>query len=177
MRVVCPHVVAGPGVPRGLSRLCEQALARFAPDTEMIDLGSRHDAYRVLLEELWAAGEAFLIVEQDIEIHEAVVPELEGCPEPWCLFGYNIGWPPAPVELALGCTRFSAVLLFEMPGVIAGLPVRDWRRLDCELHPVLRAAGYVPHVHHPPVFHHHRYPEPNGWGGCACGREGCDDGV
>lgn len=139
----------------------------------MIDLGTRHDAYRDLLAELWAEGESFLIVEQDIEIHEAVIPGLERCQEPWCLHAYNIGWPPALVGSALGCVRFSDRLLSEFPGAIAGLPVRGWQQLDSAIYPRLREAGYRPHVHEPPVAHHHRYPAPGG-SRCACEEDDCD---
>ena len=171
--MVCPYVTVGPSIARGLSPLCERALSRYAPDAELIDLGTRHDAYRELLEELWQDGESFLIVEQDVEIHEAVIPELGACQEPWCLYAYNIGWPPAPVRSALGCVRFSAHLLAEYPNAIADLPVRGWNQLDSMIYPRLREAGFRPHEHEPLVAHHHRYPAPGGKR-CACGEEDCD---
>jgi hypothetical protein len=175
VRVVCPYVLAGePGVERGLHPLCEQALARFAPDAEMHYLGTRPDAYRELLEECWAQGESFLLVEHDIEIHERVVSELQACQEPWCAFPYAIGAPGGDlIDSSLGATRFSAALLEALPGLIGSLPVRDWRRLDCEIAPRLRSAGFAPHVHSPPVSHHHVYPAPGRPDGewCACGTE------
>lgn len=173
MRVVCPYVTLGGKIRRGLHPLCEQALARFAPDAELIDLGDRFDAYRLLLEELWRDGESFLLVEQDIELHEAVIPELGACQEPWCLYAYNIGWPPAPVRSALGCVRFSSRLLAEFQDAIVGLPVRGWNQLDASLYPRLRDAGFRPHEHEPLVAHHHVYPAPGGHR-CACGEEDCD---
>lgn len=49
-----------------------------------------------------------LIVEQDNVIHETVIPQLEACPEPWCVFPYR---HPSSGEgnwlvTGLGCTRF-----------------------------------------------------------------------
>lgn len=136
----------------------------FAPGCERVDVSGAVDAYRLLLERLWADGEAFLIIEHDIEIHRWVVPELESCPEDWCLFPYGLvgGYL---VEGSLGCTRFSAALIQAEPGLIGSLPTRDWRRLDCELLGKLRQVGREPHVHQPPVLHHHTY----GAQGCACG--------
>lgn len=176
LRIICPFVHGDePGVERGLHPLTEQALARYAPDAEMHYVGTRHDAYRELLEEAWAARESFLVVEHDIEIRAGLVEELDACPEPWCAAPYVVGSDPNGfIESSLGCTRFSAELLRDAPQIISGLPVRDWRRLDCEISPRLRTAGYEPHVHLPAVLHHHRYPAgvPGGWR-CACG-EDCD---
>lgn len=171
MRIVCPYVSGNePGVERGLHPRCEQALARYAPEAEMFYLGNRPDAYHDLLVELWAADEAFLLVEHDIEIHERVVPEMEACSEPWCTWPYGIGWPPRPVDSALGCTRFSADLITAVPDLMSSLPVRDWRRQDCEINPRLRREGFAPHVHVPEVKHHHAYPAPGGTR-CACGED------
>lgn len=170
MRVIVPYTVPGPRIERGLHPLCEAALAKRAPQAEMFDLGERHDAYRELLEECWADGRAFLLIEHDIEIRAGVVEELEACPEPWCSFAYAIGWPPGLIDSSLGCTRFSAELLAATPSLISDLPVRDWRRLDCEINPRLRTAGYAPHVHEPAVKHHHAYPAPGGFR-CACGED------
>lgn len=171
MRVIVPYTIAGePGVERGLHATCEQALSRFAPDAEMIYLGTRPDAYHDLLEELWAAGQSFLLIEHDIEIHQHVLTEAEACPEPYCSWPYGIGYPADPVTVALGCTRFSAEIIDAVPDLMSMLPVRDWRRQDCEIAPRLKAAGFEPHVHDPPVLHHHAYPAPGGER-CACGAE------
>lgn len=143
-----------------------EALRRHAPGAEVIHLGLAHDAYYRLLTELWEAGEGFLIVEHDVEIHAGVIPGMERCENDWCLHGYfGAGLPPQLLTGSLGCTRFSAGLLARHPAFMAGLPVRDWRRLDCEIHPRLVALGEKPCVHEPPVDHHHVYA-----GVCACGR-------
>jgi hypothetical protein len=175
VRVICPFVRGDePGVRRGLHPLTEQSLAKYAPDAEMHYVGTRHDAYRELLEEVWRDGESFLVVEHDIELSEGLVEGFAACSEPWCAAKYVVGSDPNGfIETSLGCTRFSAELLAAVPNAISGLPVRDWRRIDCELSPRLRGAGYAPHVHSPPVRHHHTYPAPGGHR-CACGEEDCD---
>jgi hypothetical protein len=176
MRVICPYVTAGePGIERGLHPLCEQALAKFAPDAELLYLGTTPTAYYDLLGELWAAGQSFLLVEHDIELRAGLVEELETCPEPWCAAPYVVGSSrDGFIESSLGCTRFTAEIMRAVPDLISSLPVRDWRRLDCEISPRLRTAGFEPHVHHPAVKHHHVYPRlPRDGGGmwCACGTE------
>ena len=160
MRTVCPYTQLQP--------LAERALARFAPDADCVYLGvTSLTAYHGWLCEMWAAGEGFLLVEHDTEIHATVLPELTACPEPWCLFPYN--GPGAPesdrlLQGALGCTRFSTALLQAQPGFMASIPTRNWQRMDCEILPRLRTLGYEPHIHMPPVLHHHIYD-----GLCACG--------
>lgn len=132
-----------------------------------MDLGPGHDAYYRLLCRLWVAAESFLVVEHDVEIHAGVIPGLEACGCDWGLYPYpGAGQPPQLLTSSLGCTRFSAGLLARHPQFMAALPVRDWRRLDCEIHPRLVALGEKPCVHEPPVDHHHAYHSQ----GCACGR-------
>jgi hypothetical protein len=129
-----------------------------------------------LLLQLWAAGEPFLLIEHDIEIHERVVRSLRYCPRPWCAFpysgpGFHSNGDPMLRE-SLGCTRFSAKLMRDEPDLLAvaaamsqGLAAGDWRRMDASISPTLKQRGYVVHVHAPPVLHHHLYPNE----GCACG--------
>ena len=148
--------------------LALSALHRHAPQAEIVDLGGEHDAYYRLLRSLWEAGESFLIVEHDIEIHAGVIPGMLACAGDWCVFGYyGAGTPPEPLEHSLGCTRFAAPLLARQPGLMASLPVRDWRRLDCEMFPALLTAGERRCVHQPMVDHHHVYPGM----ACSCGKE------
>lgn len=161
MRVVVPFVALHPWAAG--------ALDAHVPEAERVRLSPRSEgAYYELLRSLWRAGDAFLVVEQDVEVHAEVVPSLERCSSPWCVFPYAgpgpAGAANAPLTRSLGCTRFSASLLGAEPSVMDELPVRSWRRLDCELAPALMRRGYAPHVHRPPVRHHHVY-----YGLCACG--------
>lgn len=156
MKVVCPHTEL-------LHPLTVGALAIWAPHAEFVELGRRTDAYWELLDGLWAAGDAFVVVEHDIEIHDQVLPEFEACPEPWCVFPYR-GPGEVILDQSLGCTRFSAELLEREAGLFRstadfsdGLSPKDWRRIDSILLGFLRQAGYVPHIHGPNVTHHHPY--------------------
>ncbi len=160
MRVVCPYVE-----PK-LHPLTLAALKRYAPDADLVDLGLAWDAYYLFLAQLWDEGEGFLIVEEDIEIHADVIPQLEACPEPWCLFGFP-GAGGALLHGSLGCTRFSTELIAAVPDLMSKLPVRDWKRLDSEILPALLKRGYEQHIHEPPVPHHHYRPERRL---CDCGQ-------
>lgn len=157
MRVVVPYTSIHP--------LAKAALVRHAPDAVAYDMASAHDAYYRLLTGLWGGGKSFLVVEHDVEIHADVIPQLEACGEGWCLFPYS-----APngglFSQSLGCTRFGSQLLRAEPEFMVELPVRDWRRLDCEMYPRLTARGHAPHVHFPPCRHHHVRD-----GVCDCGEE------
>ena len=152
MRVVCCYVEGK------LHPLTLAALQKYAPDADLVDLGLAWDAYYLFLAQLWEEGEGFLIVEEDIELHADVIPQLEACPEPWCLFGFP-GAGGALLRGSLGCTRFSTELLVAHPDLMAKLPVRDWKRLDSEILPALTKLGYTQHIHEPPVPHHHYRPE------------------
>lgn len=159
--MLVPHVDLHP--------LAREGLLRHAPDAELVRLSRAHDAYYAFLAEEWASGVGFLNVEQDIELHADVLPQLEACDEPYCVFPYSgplpIGPPGDPLLYnSLGCTRFSTDLLLTHPNLVAELPVRDWRRLDCHIWPALHAAGHAPHFHWPVVKHHHVYSN-----GCSCG--------
>ena len=130
-------------------------------------MGGSPYAYAELLARLWAEGDGFVVVEHDIEIHGDVLPGFAACGEPWCVFPY-----PGPgdhagnrlLDHALGCTRFGASLLKAEPGVPPG-PGSHWGSLDARLYHVLVGRGYRPHVHLPPVVHHHERD-----GRCDCGQ-------
>ncbi|MHB8490616.1 MAG: hypothetical protein ACYDA6_00155 [Solirubrobacteraceae bacterium] len=167
MRVVLAYTAVHP--------LTQASLERYAPGHEAFYVGHNAKAYCALLCDLWAAGDGFLLVEHDIELHDRVLPELQACPEPWCTFPYpGAGWAQTGDPLlydSLGCTRFSSALLAAEPDVMAeaarasgGLEPGDWRHMDVSLNPRLRWRGYEPHVHWPAVAHHHAYID-----GCACG--------
>jgi hypothetical protein len=137
------------------------SVALYAPTAELIELSRADDAYYKVLAGLWEAGEGFLVIEQDIEVHAEVVPYLEACGERWCVYPY-----PGPAGAygdpltyySLGCTKFSAELLAEAPSLMADLESHDWRRLDALMLPLLREAAGQPHWHSPPVNHHHVRP-------------------
>ena len=134
-----------------------------------MELEPHQEAYYWFLTEMWAAGESFLNIEQDIEIHESVVSQMEACDEPWCVFPYggaDFVRGGGRLRYSLGCTKFSADLMEDIPDLMSALPVKHWRRLDVEIMPVLIRAAYTTHVHQPPVVQHHVYYER-----CACLRK------
>jgi hypothetical protein len=53
----------------------------------------------------WESGGDLIVIEQDIGIHEGVIPEFSACPEPWCAFQVNIAGGLS--ARGLGCTKFS----------------------------------------------------------------------
>lgn len=160
MKVVVPYVDLHP--------LTLAALQRYAPDADLADIGKAYDAFWRFLAQLWDEGEGFLLVEHDIEIHAEVIPQLEGCPESWCVFPFP-GAGGALLYGSLGCTRFSTELIAKVPNLMKDLCVRDWRRLDSEITPALERAGCTRHYHEPPVPHHHYRPERHQ---CDCGASG-----
>lgn len=165
MKVACPYTTLHP--------LVDQALRNFAPDAERYQLGRHADAYYAYFLAIWAQGEGFLNVEHDVEIYPEVIPQLEACPEDWCVFPYMGGLTPGSpgdghIYGGLGCTRFSTKLIQANPTLIQTLPVRNWQNLDSHILPALLGLGYERHYHEPPVLHHHIYSQgKNSW--CACG--------
>lgn len=158
MRVVVPHVTGM------LHPVAARSLNRHLPGHERVRLRSDEpDAHWRLLTALWATGDGFLVVEQDVGVNATVPAGLE-CEHPWCVWPYR-GPGRVMLTASLGCTRFSAALLAAEPDLLEavgridgdGLPARDWRRLDVRLADTLRARGHAPHQH-PPVAHYHRYP-------------------
>lgn len=158
MRVIFPY--AGNPVAEVMA-----AAHNYAPDAEYHDVGGDRTAYWELLRQVWADGEAFTVIEHDIEIREDVLPSLETCKRPWCGFSYQLD---TCVMAALGCTRFSAALVRAHPHVLeqAGelsdsvLGVKDWHRLDTSIAQILMqrcSRRYKQHVHTPPVAHHKDY--------------------
>ena len=171
LKVVVPYV--------NLHPLALKGLQEHAPDADLVDLGPGSDRYYLYLCGLWREGESFLIVEQDIEIHGDVLPQLEQCPEPWCIFPYPgprpaRGWSQNPdndpnahlLYRSLGCTRFSSELMGKFPGFMNGLPCHDWRRLDAVIHPRLEAQRFKAHIHWPQVLQHHVWENK-----CCCEQE------
>jgi len=114
-------------------------------DARLVRMSSDEDYWR-LLASLW--GQEFCIVEHDIVVHAGVFSSFAQCDNGWCLFPYT---GPGGVLLtkSLGCTRFRALCELDF-----STPVR-WDRLDAWLYDALRARGYTPCVHNPPVRHLH----------------------
>lgn len=171
MRVVCPWTQ--------LHERTRASLALYAPQAEMVELGTDLDCYWELLAQLWEVGEAFCVVEHDIEVGPETLQEFAVCPEWWCVAPYNGARSLVPphertlLRRSLGCARFDAELLATHPGIMQQVgqiddaypPIvrRDYRRLDARLSSVLEGLEFEAHQH-APVLHHHVYED----GQCAC---------
>ena len=149
--------------------------ARMAavPGVEMVDVSADDFAYWRALEERWTGDCDLLVVEQDMVIHDQVIPQLEACPGDWCTFGYPIFNSAQRLIQGLGCTRFSAALQRKVPAAefaadgalrhitepgLSGVP---WQFLDLVIAERLRVGhGLRPCVHAPDVEHRHDYSGP-----------------
>lgn len=83
-------------------------LNEHAPDAKKIWTGPDSQGYwRQLAYEWENPNDDLLVIEQDVGIHERVIPEMESCKEPWCAFQSRVGGLTAR---GLGCTKFSREL-------------------------------------------------------------------
>lgn len=115
---------------------------------------------------LWAAEPAadLVCIEQDVAIHDQVIPQFAACPQPWCSFGWLVG-PGQHSYWWLGCTKFSAELqrnvnLSAVRGHTADICMQCTeftpchRHLDVILTAVGEHLGYErPCIHEPDVRH------------------------
>src|SRR5580698_1326044 len=154
-------------VPANLWPSCRRALARYAPDAVVIPCAVEdNNAWWREISARWTGVEGLLLIEQDIRIHADVIPQLEACPEPWCVFPF-----PRPEahyllqDRGIACTRFSAefqrlVTVAEIEAVpgscweCRGVDRKCWRHVDGRIKAAAEAAGFAePHLHWPPVIH------------------------
>lgn len=137
-------------------------VAAAAPEgTVWVDVSSGNLAYFESLGDIWAAGEQFATIEHDILVRPDIVEAFEECPEPWCVFGYTEFCHEACMENwrnELGCTRFRAEAMREVPDAVSSIPdgqLRDWHQVCDGLGNNLRAAGLTHHWHRPHAVHDH----------------------
>jgi hypothetical protein len=139
------------------SLLALESVRRFAPETEIVDVSSDDLAYYRLARSLWAVGEDFGFIEQDVVIRSGTISSFE-CPAWWCAFGYT-ETARGPVNGYWGCVRFRSELMAEVPGLFE-TPVdersgegRTWQRLAATFATVLGRDGYRAHRHEPGLVH------------------------
>ncbi len=143
----------------------QEAFARHAPRGETVvispfALGAYHEA----VAERWGAGSDLLVVEQDVTLHEQVLPQLEACGEDWCVFPYR--HPDngnSFLTAALGCTRFSrrfqAAVPIEAVGSVYGYcnlckgQPGCWVHLEGRISDAGLAADFTRHIHWPSAGH------------------------
>lgn len=127
------------------------SLAILAPSAELIDVSGSPYAYWEQISKRWNGVSDLIVVEQDIEIHPGVIPGFADCPEPWCVYPYQIHSRGTLIDFGLGCVCFSA----EVQQMIDPKGIRsDWRHLDCKISWAMNAARIVQCVHWPGVQHH-----------------------
>jgi hypothetical protein len=157
-----------PALPDRLHPRVVPALLEQGHRVEVVPLGPGEEYFELFVE-LWRAGDDFALVEHDVEVHAGVLAELEACEHSWCGHSYTVFWGDLWDRYGvpgLGCTRFRAELLAELPEVpdlVAvyeepNHPPRHWMTLDAAVAQVLRGPfRQVPHRHRPNVAHHHVY--------------------
>lgn len=151
MRLILPWTYVEPRV--------DSAIAATGWKREAPYVGLSDRAYFDLLASLWAAGDSFIICEQDIVPHPTAFDDLANCRHDWCAFPYEyVGHK----TYGLGLVKFSAELIARHPDAMERVAVmrdpthepRHWCRLDAWLQGViLPLAGEVPHGHEPMVKH------------------------
>ncbi len=143
----------------------ERLLGEHAPGYERAEIDPADmSAYWRLLAEAWGDPGELIVIEHDIGVGPDVIPGFAACSQPYCTHAYPID---GHIAACLGCTRFSAALKAAEPDLLvevgedgsAGLPARDWRRLDVRILDALRKRGYAQHRHLPDVLHYHKYAE------------------
>ena len=153
--------------PDGLHPETAECVANLLPGAERVDVSGDTFAYWRAVEERWTGDDDLMVIEQDIVIHDQVLPQFGECPGDWCTFAYPIFNSGQRLIQGLGCARFSAALQRKVPaaefltdGRIAhpdgeGVP---WEFLDLVIANRLRTGhGLKPHVHEPDVTHLHDY--------------------
>lgn len=148
-----------------------RTVAGSPPGTVWVNVSQSPLAYWGALRSWWAKGNDFATFEHDVILRPDVVEAFDSCSEPWCVFGYADICHPHCMEAwrnELGCTRFRAELMAEVPGALDGVPIGnnglpvpagwDWHNACDGLGNHLREAGYTHHWHYPAVEHHHRLP-------------------
>lgn len=171
LRVVCFYTDLFPATKATLPPATEMAWCDRADDLD----------YWHQLTARWDGRADLVVIEQDMELHDQVIPQFRECRSDWCTFPYlphAFGNPREDIAgyaerlaaagaltASLGCARFSA-------GLQRRFPLADVRWVDHKYNPApaaepgymlcdawisstLAGAGLRPCVHEPPVVNHH----------------------
>jgi len=156
-------------VATALHPQARQSFRKHAPLGEVVQADAADwRAYWRVIAARWGRGDDLLIVEHDVILHEAVLPQLESCLEPWCLFPYRhpgcgpSGW----MMTGLGCTRFrrefqDRVTLEEIASQAGNCSRCDgkerkhecWMHLDGRIREAGERLGFTAHAHWPSAGH------------------------
>lgn len=120
-----------------------KALEEYAPGTEFVETPAGDDfAYWRALAARWTGDNDLVVIEHDIEIGPDTIASFQACPEPWCVYAYQL-FGSTSYAGGLGCVKFSAALQRQRWPV----PRSHWKPFDFVVARWLGAGGYRPHVH------------------------------
>jgi hypothetical protein len=134
----------------------QAALARHEPQAELVNVSHSDTAYWEQIAMRWGLGD-LAIIEHDIEIHPAVMPQFWACPSAWCSFRYALA-PGDELWAGLGCSRFRmeaqrrihAPLIQELSD--SG-PPKSWGWVESKIFGAMHSLGISQCIHEPPVKH------------------------
>lgn len=157
MKIIVPYAIGGLS-PETVLALGERL------DIEFRDVSADITAYFDLLEQLWAAGEHFCVVEQDIVVRAGTLASFEACANPWCAAPYP--YLGSGAYAGLGCARFRTSLMEKHPDLMDLVALHDydghspkhWCTLDAAIQRELWKAGEHACTSHLPVGHLHDWP-------------------
>jgi hypothetical protein len=149
--------------PTAIWDVTRNSISEHAPQTRIIPvtgLTGAWDAYK----SFWGEDD-LMVIEQDIILHEDVIPQFEGCPEPWCLFPFRYMPGMDFLDTGTGCNRYRKEFMQEVPpdaveAIFGSCPRCNggenpgcWAHIDGRLHEAGEKAGFRIHVHWPSVGH------------------------
>lgn len=140
--VVCPYVEIQPATRIFLTEVEDGNVDYRRVDGDF--------GYCRLLREMWARGDEFIVVEQDVVPWGGATAHLCECDRPWCLFGYRHDSDFTEQTAHMGCVKFGSALIEATRGVWDA--DTHWSQCDLLLDRVGREAGLVPHQHYPHVL-------------------------
>jgi len=146
-----------------------EALRRYAPGAELVDVSGAPGMYRRVLREHWDIPADLVIIEHDIEIGAEVLPSFAACAQPWCTYAYHVFPEPhrALTSTGIGCVKFTAAFRRLLPWDevtaascrVCGALHQDHHGIDNQIYAYAdEEHGMKPHVHGE-VVHHHVYEE------------------
>jgi hypothetical protein len=142
---------------------------RHAPGAKIIRIPREDISHPWEIYKSFWGKDDLVIIEQDIIIHEEVIPQFRECPEPWCLFPFRhysaAGW----MTTGIGCNRFRREFAEKVtPEAVEAIPGSChrcqgrvpgcWAHLDGKTREAGEAAGFRIHVHWPSVGHRDSKP-------------------
>jgi hypothetical protein len=102
--------------PVKLWPLTRASLAIHAPDALIIPIDAEDITQPWTTYASYWGADDLVVIEQDVIIHEDVLPQFEACPEPWCLFparhyATGGGW----MLNGIMCNRFRREFMAAVP--------------------------------------------------------------